>query len=348
MSFSFRSACPRGLRPALCSMKEMEENIENKRFVEAEKLSLEEWLKLIEPHEEDRDYLIIDYQFPTDEMKSQYIQTIRNRSDEEVKRLLRRFLICGGSLGGDSHLLSYWREDKSRLVQAVEKYEFAKRMLSDRHTWEGNTWVLDLIPSHPREAISAIDAYFLAHIVWLPDGRSMGLSDAMSIIRARYCNYAHSSEIVMSLPSRDFEILVAALFERMDYRIELTQETRDGGYDIGGTKTLSGLKETIVVECKRHSHPIGVKPVRELCGVVESNRTNKGVLIAMSGFTRDAKKLAKTNRVDLITWDSLCELFNNHFGQDWPSNLDYLISSTKAKQHNKSLKRDAAKNRRAS
>ena len=145
----------------LYSMKEMEEDLENKRFIEAEKLPLEEWLKLIEPHEEDRDYPIIDYQFPTDEMKNQYLQTIRNRSDEEVKRLLRGFLICGGSLGVDSRLLSYWREDGSRLVQAVEKYEFAKRMLSDRHTWEGNTWVLDLIPSHPQEAISAINAYFL-------------------------------------------------------------------------------------------------------------------------------------------------------------------------------------------
>ena len=228
----------------LYSMKEMEEDLENKRFIEAEKLPLEEWLKLIEPHEEDRGYPIIDYQFPTDEMKNQYLQTIRNRSDEEVKRLLRGFLICGGSLGVDSRLLSYWREDGSRLVQAVEKYEFAKRMLSDRHTWEGNTWVLDLIPSHPQEAISAINAYFLAHIVWLPDGRSMGLSDAMSIIRARYCNYAHPSEIVMSLSPRDFEILVAALFERMDYSIEITPETRDGGYDLWGTKTLSGLKET--------------------------------------------------------------------------------------------------------
>jgi restriction system protein len=321
----------------------MEQNTTNRPFIIAEKLSLEEWLKLIGPHEEDRTYRISDYQFPTDEMKDQYLQTIQNRSDDEIKSLLRRFLISGGGLGSDSRLLSYWQEDPNRLVTAVEKFEFAKRMLSDRHTWEGNTWILDLIPSNPHEAIAALHAYILAHIQWLPDGRWMGLSDAMSIIRARYCNYAHPSEVIMTISSRDFEILVAALFERIGYKIKLTQETRDGGYDILGIRVLSGLKEQIVVECKKHSQRIGVKAVRELCGVVESSRANKGVLVGMSGFTSNARQFARRSRIDLIGWDNLCKLFNRHLGQDWPKNIDFIISLTKAKQHNKLLHRIANK-----
>ncbi len=75
------------------------------------------------------------------------------------------------------------------------------------------TWVLDLLPHFPNEAIKAIDAYFLANYQMLPDNSLLALSDCASIIRARYINYEHPKEILYELKPKDFEFLVASLYE---------------------------------------------------------------------------------------------------------------------------------------
>src|SRR2546427_6913331 len=114
-------------------------------------------------------------------------------------------------------------KNAKQLVNAVERTEFAKRLISPgRQPWEGITWVLDLLPLFPQMAIDSISAYITAHCQFLPDGRWYGLEDAMSLIRARYFDLSHPREILLGLRPRDFEFLVAALYAGMGYEVAVT------------------------------------------------------------------------------------------------------------------------------
>jgi hypothetical protein len=55
----------------------------DKKYVDVTKVSLDEWLALLNSPQKE-DLLFIDYMFPTDTMRDEYIATIHNRSDDEV------------------------------------------------------------------------------------------------------------------------------------------------------------------------------------------------------------------------------------------------------------------------
>jgi hypothetical protein len=99
-------------------------------------------------------------------------------------------------------------------------------------------------------AIDAIEAYNLAHYYLLPDGRCDGLSDAVAVIRAKYIEAITEDNLANTLDARDFEFLVAALYLMSGYKVEVTQQTRDGGHDVLATKEERGSIERILVECK--------------------------------------------------------------------------------------------------
>jgi hypothetical protein len=63
---------------------------------------LEEWLEDVKK----RKVGTIDYSFPSDKLKSDYVATIGERTDGDVTDLLRKFLIPSGSLGSDQSTFS--------------------------------------------------------------------------------------------------------------------------------------------------------------------------------------------------------------------------------------------------
>jgi restriction system protein len=120
----------------------------------------------------------ITWAFPNDVLKAEFLDTIASRSDAEVRALLRHFLIESGSLGIDEHRLDtarFWTDN----AQAIEAAglaaptgfdsEYFRRLLNAENDdsapppWPGLTWVLDLLPQKPMNAIDAIDAYLRAH-----------------------------------------------------------------------------------------------------------------------------------------------------------------------------------------
>ena len=219
-------------------------------------------------------------------------------------------------------------------MSAIERTEFARRLVSPgRQPWEGITWVLDLLPLFPQMAIDSISAYITAHCQFLPDGRWTGLEDAMSLIRARYFDLAHPREILLGLRPRDFEFLVAALYDGMGYEVVVTQASRDGGFDIEARRSGPGACEVVLVECKLHELAVGVEVVRALSGVVEARRANKGVIVSSAPFTKPAIAwAASVKRVELLNYGALNKLLNRFRGSDWPFHIDSIISTQKRKQ----------------
>ena len=87
-----------------------------------------------------------------------------------------------------------------------------------------------------------------------------------------------------SLDGHRFELVAASLLQKMGLEVEQTKRTADGGIDVIARSDKSITGGTFAVQCKRYSSKVGVKPVRELYGVVSHVGASKGILITNSVF----------------------------------------------------------------
>lgn len=283
--------------------------------------------------------------FPTEEMMNEYLNTIEQRTDNEIRSILRRFLIHNSTYGSDEFYAKNLIAKKggtTYLASNNVKTEYNRRVLTKFFTnkgeaWEGLTWILDLLPHFPNEAVKAIDAYFLANCMMLPDNCLSALSDSATIIRARYINYQHPKEIFWNLNPIDFEYLIAALFENMNYTVSVTKSSYDEGIDVNAEKNELGKKEKIVIQCKRYTNQtIGIGDIRNLLGVVHDKKATKGILITTSKFSPESKKFERNNpSIELIDISDLMKLLNTYLGTYWTEKLDKIINEQKINNTNK-------------
>ncbi|MGN6186206.1 MAG: restriction endonuclease [Thermoanaerobaculia bacterium] len=88
---------------------------------------------------------------------------------------------------------------------------------------------------------------------------------------------------------RRFEEIVAEIWRGFGYEVELTKQTRDGGYDITAIRSTH-VREKYLIECKRFTdmRTVGVGVVRQLYGVVKSEEATKGIIATTTSLSRDA------------------------------------------------------------
>lgn len=308
-------------------------------YIKGSELSLSDFLKYL--FSKKRDILFPNNSFPTDEMKDEYLNNISNYTDNEIKKILRCFLMSTGNFGSDlSNFTFYNSLDKSNTsnpLNGIFKTEYYKRLkksiISNSPVWEGLSWILDLLPDFANESIKSIDAYFLANFQFLPDYALSGLSDASEIIKAKYLDKIQPQELFLNLLPTEFESLTAELFEKMNFMVELTTRTADDGIDIFAKKTESGNRQLTLIQCKRYSEKVGVTHVRELIGTVADKKATKGILVCSSYFTKPAKDKAKSNpSIELINHNQLTKLLNNYLGPNWPLRIEQILRSRKIKK----------------
>jgi HJR/Mrr/RecB family endonuclease len=99
--------------------------------------------------------------------------------------------------------------------------------------------------------------------------------------------------LLHKLTPRRFEQVVARIFEDMGYRVTLTPETKDGGFDILLEATLSTGRLLMLVECKKWApnHPVPVEIVRNVYGVLNMKNASQGLIVTTSRFTSEAQLL---------------------------------------------------------
>jgi restriction system protein len=288
----------------------------DKPIIDGTKLSLSEWLEAIaNPKVE----VFPSFAFPNDKMRNEYLAMISSRSDEEVVDLLRRFLI---------HSITT-KDDVGNLRSAEEHYLFEVeqlyRMIRGEPAWEGLTWVIDLVRQSPLRAIEVLDSYFTVHIQALDRPYWWErLFDAIALIRARWIEKVHPRESLVSLGGIQFEKLVLALFKKMGYEVQLTQVSHDGGVDVRAFFARDGQRHRALIQCKCMKGNVGVQLVRELHAAVEDAKVPKGILVATSMFTPDARKWADNNpRLELIDVDKLTRMLNERCGASWIHRLEW-------------------------
>src|SRR5262249_4975047 len=137
-----------------------------------EKWSLDDWLAAIETQA--KPYRFIDYKFPTDAHHDEFIGRIQEFPDTTVRLVLERFLIPSGALGIDEMnlellhaVLKSSENDFDRMMEHTYWQRLLRYSVTRRNRippWEGNTWILDLLPHWPKSALAALEAYAMAHV----------------------------------------------------------------------------------------------------------------------------------------------------------------------------------------
>lgn len=107
---------------------------------------------------------------------------------------------------------------------------------------------------------------------------------------------------------RDFEFFIEKYFQGLGYETTVTNQTRDGGFDII-CKLTHPLVFMMLVECKKWSedNKVDVSVVRNIYGVHTSEKANKSVVVTTSRFTKDAIDFASKQQtlIELIDIDDL-------------------------------------------
>lgn len=311
--------------------------LQNSELIDESKISVEEWLELID--EDDPHKIFTNVCFPTEEIEDDYFKNIKDRKVEDVKRLLHQFLISSGTLGFSDKMAFDTIESAERGTREFDLpsvHSYFRRLLfyglgySKIPPWEGITWIIDLLPDSPKKALDALNGYFEAHIQLLPDSRFDGLLDAAKIIRAKFIGTPDSKseyiQLLKELEPREFEILVEKLYKEMGYETILTPPQKDGGRDIKAIKSTPGQLESLLVECKRYNKVVRIETVRALLGVVRDEKANKGAIVSTGNFTKDAQNFAERNFIELVDGSQLIVLLNEHLGTDWTLNIERLLT----------------------
>ncbi len=121
---------------------------------------------------------------------------------------------------------------------------------------------------------------------------------------------ALDARLLGELEWKRFEELVAAFFGASGFTAKLTPTGADGGVDIHLYRDGGG-KPVAYAQCKSwHSQDVGVKTVRELYGVMTADGVMEGHLVAVGGFSADARKFAEGKNLRLVDGEELAARFN--------------------------------------
>jgi len=127
---------------------------------------------------------------------------------------------------------------------------------------------------------------------------------------------SRNPNLVYEISPRQFEELIAELFEKEGYTVDLTPSTNDAGKDIYAFKKDTFQHYLYAVECKKYSreNKVGRPTIQKLNGVVESERLTGGILVTSSFFTQPAVEFTKKikHRIFLNDYYDLAELLKKH------------------------------------
>lgn len=125
------------------------------------------------------------------------------------------------------------------------------------------------------------------------------------------------NEKLYKLTGHEFEQVIAELLSHQGFDVELTKQTRDGGFDIIALKYVANFsKIKYLVECKKYSanRPVGVEVIRAFKDVILTEGANKGIIATTSYFSTDSikKKSFTPLLLDFVDKDEVLCWVNNY------------------------------------
>lgn len=114
---------------------------------------------------------------------------------------------------------------------------------------------------------------------------------------------------IRNLSWQEFERLLCEAFRHQGYVVDPSgSSSGDGGIDI----RLQRAGQVSLVQCKHwKTWQVGVVIVRELLGVVTSEKAHWGIIVTSGTFTADAIEFASKNHIQLIDGNELLKLIRS-------------------------------------
>ncbi|MGO4542306.1 restriction endonuclease [Paenibacillus sp. 2TAB19] len=293
--------------------------------------TFEEWQNLVLDREEVYPALRIPY----DEWLEKYIENINDVQHAEVKNLLRCLL---EPLTRNQDTSDYAINKMMQRVADAKIRQRAEKMASSENiirlskgldAWEGVTWILELLPIAPYNAVQALESYLYSQPN-LPDDRIIGIEQCIEIIFAKFIHCENSIEKLLTLKSVEFEWFIEYLYDHMGYDTLWTKATRDGGKDIIARGKRPDGFEQVYVECKLYKTTrLTLQAVQAFSRVIDKNEVNRGVIFCTGYVSESLKKEDK--RIQIWSYKDMHTLLNAHLGSDWIDDVNTIVGIQRRK-----------------
>jgi restriction system protein len=127
-----------------------------------------------------------------------------------------------------------------------------------------------------------------------------------------------SLELLRALEWKRFELVCAAYFEALGFRARTTRAGADGGVDIH-IYADGDSNPAMIVQCKAwNAYKVGIKPIRELFGVMANEGVTEGVFLTTGQFTQEAREFRQGDKLHL--WD----------GSEFLQKIENLVTDKRA------------------
>jgi restriction system protein len=192
--------------------------------------------------------------------------------------------------------------------------------------FEALRWLFSVV--HPAWSILVAAVFFLIPVIWfqhnigIPQAQLLGVAlgavPAIVSLAAGVAGWKMRQRRVAFLQQhldigwlnnltwQDFERQVAEIYRQQGYWVE---EVGGGGADGGVDLRLQRDGTTAIVQCKRwKTYKVGVKPVRELFGVMAAEKAHRAICITSGIYTDEALRFAEGKPVELVDGAQLAEM----------------------------------------
>ena len=117
-----------------------------------------------------------------------------------------------------------------------------------------------------------------------------------------------------ALKPKEFEQLVAKLYEKMGFTVRTTPQSHDGGVDVVARRAMDIGVDYLIIQCKHYPDgSVGEPVIRELMGTKQAqNEATRAVIVTSGKFSEGAIRLAQQFRIDLVDGLSLSALLKKH------------------------------------
>lgn len=133
-----------------------------------------------------------------------------------------------------------------------------------------------------------------------------------------------SIHFIKSIEWKCFEDLCAEVFKKIGFNVKSTELGADGGIDLILFKNEQ--KPYAIVQCKSwDTYKVGVKPIRELYGVMHSEEVSNAYFVTTSEFTNEAQEFAEDKKLQLVNGKQLLEKILSFSKEDQEDLLNLFL-----------------------
>jgi Holliday junction resolvase len=117
---------------------------------------------------------------------------------------------------------------------------------------------------------------------------------------------------VDSMTGAEFELAIAAIYQKQGYAVTVTKASGDFGVDVIAERT----GEMLAIQTKRHQSSVGVEAVQQVVSGATYYKATRAVVVTNSWFTAPAIDLAERAGVELVDRKALAKLWNAAHPED--------------------------------